>query len=629
MTKGGSGQRSEGSSSKQQTLSSYGMVHFTPRSATISMTPEKFTDSIVKMVLGGAPIRFFSEEGFQQANGELAQKMGVSTTRESVTKYVHEKAEKVKTAIREDVGNNRKLVYLKLDCCTRLNTNYLGVNIRYIDNDNKAVTRTLKVTDTFSRHTSRELREILTKILEEFQISYKQVVSVVTDNASNMVKLVKDINKGLEEEFSAENDSDDDEDTEPTGPQPNLTDSELEGLCLSLPCKVDHGRCGAHTLQLGVLDGTKGSFASTIVGRAHNLATEARKPLVREFIKSKTGLVAILENDTRWMSTYNMMARVLQLKDAIQEAALLNENLQLTDHQWSQIEELTNLLKKIYILTKQAQQEDLTAGYFFKKWNDLKLVLEDNGGLIAQNILKGLKKRETELFSSNAMVAAIYLDVSNPYRLTSEQKQTAQQKIIELALRLEGLHQEEEEDQAGDGEASDSPDTDSEDFDSADEYLKSLRKRSETANQDIYTESSSSELEMETSSERFHDPPDRVLQSGKKRSGQPAREQSAPKKAKEIRLRAKEICRDKILAALDAFTEKRASIKCKKRPLREVILSEYPVDLQPVALLLSALPPTQVSVERLFSALKFIRSDRRNRMGERLLNSILFLKANK
>jgi hypothetical protein len=51
-------------------------------------------------------------------------------------------------------------------------------------------------------------------------------------------------------------------------------------------------------------------------------------------------------------------------------------------------------------------------------------------------------------------------------------------------------------------------------------------------------------------------------------------------------------------------------------------------ELKSVATVLSALPPTQVSVERLFSSLKIIKSDHRNRIGEKLLNNIRFLRAN-
>ena len=43
---------------------------------------------------------------------------------------------------------------------------------------------------------------------------------------------------------------------------------------------------------------------------------------------------------------------------------------------------------------------------------------------------------------------------------------------------------------------------------------------------------------------------------------------------------------------------------------------------------LSAMPVTQVSVERLFSSMKFILSDHRASMKQDLLDAILFLRAN-
>ena len=43
----------------------------------------------------------------------------------------------------------------------------------------------------------------------------------------------------------------------------------------------------------------------------------------------------------------------------------------------------------------------------------------------------------------------------------------------------------------------------------------------------------------------------------------------------------------------------------------------------------SALPTTQASVERLFSALKLLSTDRRTRIQNDILNSILFLRCNK
>ncbi len=90
-------------------------------------------------------------------------------------------------------------------------------------------------------------------------------------------------------------------------------------------------------------------------------------------------------------------------------------------------------------------------------------------------------------------------------------------------------------------------------------------------------------------------------------------------------LSSNEVCKEKTTEALDLLVQQRHVLKKSKLPLCQLILREYPDHLKEVALLLSALPPTQVSVERLFSSLK---SDLRNRLGEKLLSSMLFLRTN-
>ena len=45
-------------------------------------------------------------------------------------------------------------------------------------------------------------------------------------------------------------------------------------------------------------------------------------------------------------------------------------------------------------------------------------------------------------------------------------------------------------------------------------------------------------------------------------------------------------------------------------------------------MIVTALPPTQVSVERLFSALRFIKSDSKPSMKEDIIEAILFLRTN-
>ena len=90
-----------------------------------------------------------------------------------------------------------KFLYIKIDCATRLRTNYLGVNVRFLNNVNKLVTKTLKIVETKSQHTAQELKALLSKVLEEFEVKVNNVLACITDNASNMVRLVKDLNLDL------------------------------------------------------------------------------------------------------------------------------------------------------------------------------------------------------------------------------------------------------------------------------------------------------------------------------------------------------------------------------------------------------------------------------------------------
>ena len=63
-------------------------------------------------------------------------------------------------------------------------------------------------------------------------------------------------------------------------------------------------------------------------------------------------------------------------------------------------------------------------------------------------------------------------------------------------------------------------------------------------------------------------------------------------------------------------------------PVEEAIMKHYPEALQEAGITIVSYPPTQVSVERIFSALKILKSDIRNRLNEDIVNACLFLKSN-
>ena len=77
----------------------------------------------------------------------------------------------------------------------------------------------------------------------------------------------------------------------------------------------------------------------------------------------------------------------------------------------------------------------------------------------------------------------------------------------------------------------------------------------------------------------------------------------------------------------NALTDMENIDKLSKMTVMDAI-SPYPAILQKVAYTVTALPSTQVSVERLYSALRIIHSDLRTSMKDDLLEAILFLRTN-
>ena len=78
---------------------------------------------------------------------------------------------------------------------------------------------------------------------------------------------------------------------------------------------------------------------------------------------------------------------------------------------------------------------------------------------------------------------------------------------------------------------------------------------------------------------------------------------------------------------MNASTEMEIIDRASKVNVMDAI-AQYPTILQKVSFTVTALPPTQVTVEQLFSALRIIRSDLRASMKEDLLEAILFLRTN-
>lgn len=125
-----------------------------------------------------------------------------------------------------------KLLYLKLDCTTRLWTIYLRINASFVDKKWKPCTWTLALVDTKNKNGGSHIKDLVVtvwkpfliasvedekktscsyavscgnfeslflmlKALEDCSLETKQVICVVTDNAANMIQLESIFNEDL------------------------------------------------------------------------------------------------------------------------------------------------------------------------------------------------------------------------------------------------------------------------------------------------------------------------------------------------------------------------------------------------------------------------------------------------
>ncbi|XP_065315485.1 uncharacterized protein LOC135924356 [Gordionus sp. m RMFG-2023] len=220
----------------------------------------------------------------------------------------------------------QKLISLKLDIATRYDRSILGINIQFINNG-KIKLRTLCMKVIKERHTSEYLKKIILDVLKEYEIKIEQIYTITTDNAANMIKLIKllilhdeeddDLNDYLINDDLNNNDIDNDD----------LNNNDI------------------------IHDVNKEPFNIENI----NLASNARSILI--------------DCCTRWNSIYLMLERLLELKSFCQEISLQSDREKcLSENEWKIISDILKALYQAYVLTKYLQSEQLTMGDFYAAW---------------------------------------------------------------------------------------------------------------------------------------------------------------------------------------------------------------------------------------------------------------------
>ena len=92
-----------------------------------------------------------------------------------------------------------KFVFLKMDAYTRMRTNYIAINVQFMNNNMEVIIYILAVKDTNANHSSESIKKIVCDVLDGYGLKKEQILAIVTDNASNMISTIKKINQSLTE----------------------------------------------------------------------------------------------------------------------------------------------------------------------------------------------------------------------------------------------------------------------------------------------------------------------------------------------------------------------------------------------------------------------------------------------
>lgn len=254
------------------------------------------------------PLRTVESEHFKNLMSKLDPKYQLPSRKHMSSKLLHEKAAKIRNNVKLQL-KNAESVCLTIDLWSNRDMRgYMGITGHFIlDWALKSVMICCKRVK--GRHTADNIRMEYEEVISCFDVGHK-IISVVSDNASNMVKAFS--LPGCESEDDPTfSDSSDEEDCDQTDSKSNLLPESLDADCLP-----DHLRCFAHTLQLVVKDGLAevSGHLKSVLTKAAKIVTYVRKSVhATEVLQDFNRLQAA--NATRWNSQLTMINSVLNIPE--------------------------------------------------------------------------------------------------------------------------------------------------------------------------------------------------------------------------------------------------------------------------------------------------------------------------
>ncbi|XP_034252574.1 uncharacterized protein LOC117652049 [Thrips palmi] len=553
----------------------------------------------------------------------------------TIPEHIPEFTELVRDRIRSELEG--KMVSLKVDGCTKRHRYFVGINVQFTLNG-VSVVRTLAVEEMLQAATANNLRVLIGIALKKFRIDARlQLVAFTVDSGANYVlagKLLAELQVG-DEEATVENAVESAKETTAETTEETATptaqtveevevqqqaEDDLAGDWLHSSIELNQDdfsmqgvRCACHTVQLSVGDALK---MEKDLNKTIDAVRKLAKYLLRETHARELRIAKMplpqLDVVTRWGSTYDMLKSVANLRNFLdytfQWSNSARMEYDLSDEEWERVDGILEDLKPVRLATTQLQREDITLGEFFAVWSGVVLALEKrkHASSLARGLLKAMEQRakavpykdrskgnkQEPLFHYPSFCAAVFLDPRFMALLTPEQVQEAKSYLLDLSDRMKNL------------EDPTSPQSESE-SDSGAESDEDMLLEDEDEGTALFR----GLLENKNK--------ERLAVTGAAQSSTGASNNKASRRAT-------------LRALLDEHDRTTPPLSAKENVFtyweKQKMLCP---ELYALAMVVLSIPASQVSVERLFSALRFILRPQRFGLSSRHVDDVMFLHANK
>lgn len=264
------------------------------------------TDALIMFIAGDIlPLSLVDSQNFRNFVEKLDPKYQIPSRKHLSTKVLNEKSSEVRNNLKEKLSK-AKNVSLTIDLWSNKQMNaFMGITDPFIE-EWTAQSVTLYCKRFKGKHTAENIRHEYEETLALFEIPDK-ICTIVTDNASNMVKAFKSSLPGFIDLTEVGDDDDKPEDIDDDLAGEN--GEEFEHL-------PKHSRCCAHTLQLVVKDGLKNctSHMTTVISKASKIVNYVRRSILAcELLESENRLQTA--NVTRWNSQLTMFKSILKISE--------------------------------------------------------------------------------------------------------------------------------------------------------------------------------------------------------------------------------------------------------------------------------------------------------------------------